>query len=492
MGLDSQNPLYSAHVEDWRTMRDLYRGERVVKAAGETYLPATAGMRLDGMQAGQEGRAAYDAYKLRAVFHDYVREGVEALVGLLHQKAPSIELPAVMEPLRERATITGESLELLLRRINEEQLIPGRLGLLADLPLSPDPTNPLPYVAIYVAESIHNWDDGTYVEGFNALNMVVLNESGFVRTDDFTWTMQEKYRVLQLGQLLENEAEGTAVYQQGVFETNGYTPAAMTVPLLRGAPLEQIPFVFINSKDIVAVPDEPPLMGLGRLTLAIYRGEADYRQNLYMQGQDTLVTIGGMRASNGTPGESDEAVRTGAGSRIDLEMGGDAKYIGVGSQGLSEQREALENDKKRAEVKAAQLVNGQGSNAESGEALRTRLAAQTATLNQIALTGAAGLERVLRIIATWMGANPEEVKVTPNIEFADFELSGQEIVYLMTARSMGAPLSKQSIHGLMVERGITKLDFDAEMDVISEEDANSPALGTGAGGDPALPKPGDE
>lgn len=491
MSLEIQNPQFAEHAEDWITMRDLYRGERVVKQRGETYLPATAGMRMDGMDKGKEGRAAYDAYKMRAVFHDYVKTGVEMLIGLLHQKPPSIELPKVMEPLRERATINGESLEMLLRRINEEQLIPGRLGLLADLPANPDPSNPLPYIALYVAESVHNWDDGSFTDGFSSLNLVVLNETGYRRDDQFKWEEQLKYRVLQLGNLGENEEEGTATYIQGTFFTKDYTDAVMFAPKLRGQTLEQIPFVFINAKDIVSSPDEPPLMGLGRLVLAIYRGEADYRQNLYMQGQDTLITIGGLLKQTGsldaaTDGEP-EPLRTGAGSRIDIEMGGDAKYIGVSSQGLAEQRASLENDKKAAEGKAGQLISGRGNNTESGEALRTRMAAQTATLNQIALAGAAGLEQVLKIIATWMGANPEEVVVTPNVEFADFELSGQEIVYLMTARSMGAPIANESIHNLMVERGITKLDYEAEMDLIAEENAGAVPLGTNAGGDPVVP-----
>lgn len=491
MALDSVHPKYSEFKDDWVTMRDLYKGERAVKAKGETYLPPTKGMRLDGMGVGKPGQEAYDAYKLRAVFPDYVKEGVEAYIGLMWQKAPTIELPTALEPLRTKATAYGEPLELLLRRVNEEQLVTGRLGLLLDLPVNPDPTNPMPYVAMYVAESIRNWDDGESDEGEARLNLVVLDESGFRRGTDFQWVTQTKYRVLQLGAKDTNEAEGTAVYQQGVFTNNdgqsaSYTEDAMQPPQLRGAVLEKIPFVFVNSKDIVSSPDEPPLLGLGRLALAVYRGEADYRQNLFMQGQDTLVVVGGVKKTDATEGEG-TPLRTGAGSMIEVEQGGDAKYIGVNSQGLSEQRQALESDRKRAETRAGQLINAGGSNAESGAALQTRIGAQTATLNQIASTGASALEYILKTCAEWMGANPEEVKVTPNLEFADFEMSGKDLVDFMTARTMGAPLSKKSIHAMLVDRGVTKLDFDTEMDEIGEEDANAPSGGgTGAGGDPAM------
>lgn len=487
MALDSTHPMYQEFKDDWVTMRDLYKGSRRVKAKDLTYLPATQGMRIDGMSTGQRGREAYDAYKLRAVFPEYVEEAVEAYIGLLHQKPATIELPTVMEPLRERVTAFGEPLMLLLRRINEEQLVTGRLGLLLDLPVDPDPSNPLPYIALYTAESIRNWDDGEAEEGEARLNMVVLDESGPVRVDKFEWDNREKYRVLLLGDVTQNEAEGvSAFYRMGVFESNKngieYNDNSMAEPMLRGAKLEKIPFVFVNTKDIVSSPDKPPLLRLGNICLTIYRGEADYRQNLFMQGQDTFVTIG---AHSEQGAENDgQSLRTGAGSLLEIELGGDAKYVGVTSEGLSEQRSAVANDRARAEHMSGQLVNESGSQVESGEALKTRIGAQTATLNQIALTGAAALEQILKICAEWMGADPEQVKVTPNTEFGDFDMTGKDLVDLMAARSMGAPLSRESIHNLLVDRGLTKLDYQTEIDKIAEEDALNPPPGTGAGGNP--------
>src|SRR5574337_1294012 len=201
---------------------------------------------------------------------------------------------------------------------------------------------------------IRNWDSGEADEGNENLNLVILDESGPVRGADFQWENQTKYRVLVLGKTDTNEAEGAVgvYYKQGVFTnaTGGsltYTEDSMVPPLLRGQPLEQIPFVFVNTKDITSEPDEPPLLGLGRLSLAVYRGEADYRQNLFMQGQDTLVVIGGQSKSGGAENGEAKPLRTGAGSYLEVELGGDAKYIGVNSQGLSEQRQALAADRKQ-------------------------------------------------------------------------------------------------------------------------------------------------
>lgn len=501
MALDSVHPQFTEHAEDWEQLRDSAKGERTVKAKGQKYLPPTSGMLLDGLNgfvgvannpaanngAGTAGlgagvfgkyrnmgEATYEAYKLRAVFPEYVKDALEYFMGALHNKSPVIELPDEMEPLRNNATPLGEPLEILLQRINLEQLTTGRVGILLDLPEKPDPLNPLPFIALYVAEAIRNWDDTTSEETRDALNLVVLDESGMKRQNGFDWKVEQRFRVLQLGELDVNEPNGTADYKTGLFSSAAgvpdYDASLMKVPSLRGNTLESIPFQFINTKDISPEPDEPPLMSLCRQCFTIYRGEADYRQNLFMQGQDTLVVIGA-RQTNTLPGETavEEPLRTGAGARIDLELQGDAKYVGVNSQGLPEQRTALENDRKRCEARSGQLIDASQGDKESGAALKTRVGAQTATLNQIAKTAALALELLLKQCAVWMKADPEKVRVTPNLEFADYQMAGQDLGNLMTAKRNGAPLSMRSIHRLAVQGNLTNMDYEKEQEEIKAE-----------------------
>jgi len=468
MTLKSTHPEYSEMLTEWTYMRDFHKGESAVKAKTVEYLPATAGMLLDGMLPTQIGYEAYKGYIARAVFPDYVREGVEALMGLIHQHDAKIELPPRMEYLRKKATISGESLLMLLRKINEEQLITGRLGLLIDLPANTDPANPEPFISMYVAESITNWDDRSSQIGENELDFVILNESSWER-EEFSWKFKEKYRVLRINEESFEDSSTQKTYIQALCDSSEYNSGLEKTPMLRGRTLDKIPFVFINSKDLIATPDIPPLAGLGRACLAVYRGEADYRQNLHMQGQDTLVTVGGIRNPTAVPGQED-AIRVGAGSRLDVEMGGDAKFIGVSSTGLAEQRNAIENDRKRAEFKAGQLIGNQSIKNESGNAMLARLAAQTANLNQIALSSGEGLERTLRHIAVWMGEDPEKVKVLPNTEFTNAASNAQELVYLMTARKMGAPLALQSIHQSLKDKGYTMMEYEEELRLVRKED----------------------
>ena len=462
MPVDSKHPLYAVFFPDWDTMKDTYAGERVVKGRGEVYLPATSGQKEDGFTTGQPGRDAYEAYRARASFPDVVRDAVETMVGVMHHKPPVIELPSVMEPMREAATLKGESLEILLRRINENQLITGRLGLLLDVP-DGLAVGTKPYIALYGAVSILNWDDGRREELVaQNLNLVTLNESEYERKDDFEWEFENKFRVLVLGKPGVNEPKGGGPYRVGIFDDAGiaFTETGLITPSLGGRTLDQIPFVFVNSTDVVPEPDAPPLLGLARLALTIYRGEADYRQGLFMQGQDTLVVIGST---------DDTQLRTGANASIQIPQGGDAKFIGVDSSGLSEMRQALENDKAQASEKGGQLLDTTGGQKESGDALKIRVSARTATLNQIALAGAFGLQSILRIAAVWLGADPEKVIVTPNLDFADDELTGKTLVEYMTAKSLGAPFSTRSIHERMREKDLTQMEFEEEMTELEAE-----------------------
>lgn len=470
MPVDSTHPDYDARIDSWLKMRHCYEGEDAIKAEEVTYLPATRGMELDGLNSDQPGGIAYAAYLARAEFPGYVEEAVKDLVGAMHAKPADIQLPAVMEPLRESATLNGESLQLLLRRINEAQLTTGRIGLLADLPA--DKAAGLPYLCTYDAEMVRNWDDGTRDQpGIQTLNLVVLDESENERNDDLEWEHVEKYRLLVLGSLNENESDG--VYRQAEFrvefvqEGNEKKRKVPTVaqgefvePNIRGNRLMEIPFVFVNDGDLLPTPMKPPLLALANKCLSIYRNSADHEQGLHNQSQDTLVVKGG---------EEDRVYRVGAGAVINTPVDGDAKFIGVTSDGLPEQRQNIEGKHRRASEMAGQLIDTTSREKESGEALSVRVAAQTVTLHQVALTGAEGLQSALRVIARWVGAKESEVTVTPNLEFAEQAMTAREFFELMQAKEKGLPLSDEDVHELLRKNKLTVKDYAEVVETLAKE-----------------------
>jgi len=396
MSVKNVHPDYTESLPDMQIVRDFYKGERHIKDRTTTYLTPTVAQTLDGMNPSDPGYASYQKYIEGARVPGLVREKVENAIGTLHKEDAAITVPKQMEPILQKITRQGESVYALLRRINEEQLVPGRLGLLLDN----DEITDTPYISLYYGEAITNWDEGILETGTVAsLRMVVLNEPTTTLDSDFQWTTKNTFRVL----MLVPDDNGKNVFQTGKFE-DVVSDAGMAPVLLFGRPLEEIPFVFINTKDNLPAPDLPPLLGLANKVLGIYRSEANYRYHLYMQSQDTLVRIGHMPMGVNEDGTTNDDVRTGAGALIDVGVGGDAKYIGVNSQGLAEERAALENDYKRAEEEAMKLIDKRS--AESNEALMTRKGSQSASLTQIAKTSAAAVEKMLKLIAVWMQLNP--------------------------------------------------------------------------------------
>ena len=459
----SVHPLYSAMLKYWQKGLDCYEGSECIKQKGDEYLKPTGGMILDGYPSpGTAGLGNYEAYKQRAVFPDDYEEAINAAVGIIHKKPATIELPEALEYLRDKATPLGESLQLLLRKITTQQLKTGRIGILGDI------RNNSFVILTYNELSILNWNDAPDPEEDSDTSFVLLDESGYqMDMADFTWKEMDRYRVLAFvnSQGVLDRTEGAVLDTYGscvLSDSDSIAGAVYLVPNLQGQVSNKIPFVFINAKDLSPNPDKPPLRGLASICITIYNGEADYRQNLFMQGQDTLVKIGGTSGS-------EEPTRTGAGASISVPLGGDAKYIGVSSNGLAEQRSAIENDTKKANQKSGKLLNTTSGGTESGDALRIRVSAQTATLPEIAQAGAAGLEKLLKILAEWVGASPEEVIVKPNLEFADPAMDGLTLTQLVSAKSLGAPISEQSIHTWTKKQGFTELSYEEELALIASE-----------------------
>lgn len=453
MSVKNTHPDYDSSIADIEMLRDFYKGERAVKDKTTRYLTPTVAQQIDGMGVNDDGWKSYKKYIEGARFPGLIKTASDAMVGIMHKENAVVNVPERMKPVIEKITNKGESVYQLIRRINQQQLITGRLGLLLDA----DERTNLPYVSIYNSEAIRNWDENILASGTaSSMRMVVLYEPQSTLDAQLKWEANDRYRVLSI---LPNDSNKN-VYQTALFE-DIYNPQIMRPVTLLGRELEKIPFVFVNAQDLLPVPDIPPLLGLANAVLGIYRSEANYRYHLYMQSQDTLVRVGYM-------GDKEEKTRTGAGAIIDLDVGGDARYIGVNSQGLAEERLALEQDYARAEQIAMKLLDKQS--AESNEALMTRKASQTASLTQIAKTSAAAVETILKQMAEWMNLNPNDVTVTPFTDFGDVTMAAKEIIDLMTAKTMGAPLSKESIHDRMREGGITDKTLDDELLAIAQED----------------------
>lgn len=454
------NPSFLVNRHLFTQMRDTYAGEHTVKSKGILYLPYTDNqyeqIMSDDNVVVEKGKSRYNGYKTRSIFPEYISETITAMLGIMYQNQPTkIEVPDGMQSMITSCTPTGDSIEMLMRRTNEEQLIVGRRGLLLD----PVEVGDTPKVLEYFAENIINWHSHTNESGEDVYDMILIDESKPV-LQGMMWVIKPMLRLLAL--------DGEGYYYTTVitpdFDLSSFdikNPGENAVyPALRGKRLKQIPFIFINASSNLADIAKPPLLALSNMCLSIYRGEADYRQHLYQQAQDTLF-IKGMDTD-------DIEFNLGTGSYISTTSDkADAKFIGVESSGLAEERMSLENLHANSRSMGISFVESGAK--ESGEALRTRLSVKTASMKTVAVTAANAIENLFKLCADWMGLNAGEVSIVPNLDYSDATVASTELAALWNSKENGLPISEKSIHDYMRVNGFTSMSYEDEIKEIETE-----------------------
>jgi hypothetical protein len=428
MAVSTTHPTYTPRRRgDWLLCQDAYLGESEIKWRGETYLPRPSGYSTAGGHP-DNGDAAYRAYKERAQFPELMSVTVGAMVALVHERGVAIEVPTGMEYLHENANGEGMTLAEFHRRITRSLLVSGRYGVLADAPAQ----GGQPYLEGYKAGTIINWeDDGTFY---------VLDETEMVRSG-FAWTEVEKYRVLRLedGRYVQEMHEG------GVTDI---TPTA-----LGGGALDRIPFVVASARDLGPDIETPPLIGVARAAKAIYQLSADYRLQLYMSGQETLVALNG---------DAPQAV--GAGVVHQMFSTGDApadlKYVSPTCSGIDAHLSAM-RDQRQAAIQAGARMLEPSEGQESGKARSLRFPSETANLLSVAQVSCSLLERSLRNVAALLGQNEDEVTVSPPHDLMDATMTAQDATSLWQLVIDGG-MSWQTFYERLQKGGIMSPDRDHE------------------------------
>lgn len=439
MSVETKHPEYtSTRAAEWELCADAFDGESAIKAGGTKYLPKPTGYSLAAGHT-DDGAAAYAAYKMRAQFPDVMAASIGAMIGIIHAEDTEVEMPAGLDFLRESADGAETTLEDFHKRITRHLLTTGRCGVLTDAPIG----GGNPFMAIYAAPRIINWDE----------NFAVLDESGMVRVG-FTWEEETRYRVVQM-------ADG--VYSQEVYVGKG-DPEDATPTRQGGGPLGYYPFVIAGAREISNGVETPPLIGVARAALAMYQLSADRRLQLYMSGQETLVAING---------EAPKAVGAGVVHQMmgDPDTTPDLKYVSPTCSGIAAHKEAIDDAKDQAIQSGARLFEQSRQAQESGEARAMRFRSETANLQTVAQSSCAALERGLRGAAVMMGLNPEDVVVTPPKDLLDATLTPEQALALWTIVEKRG-LSYQTFYEKVQRGGIASQErtADDEFKLIEERE----------------------
>lgn len=461
------HPDFSRWAGTWKKHNDcIDGGADTVKDASRKYLPATSGQLaqwntpipgavVEDLGEGRTvcgisttaGAYSYELYKFRAIYYEYPSETVRISTGRLTYEPPSIDLPSQLEPMIDAATSDGRSIERLIEDIYKEQLSYSRCGVLADF--TGEDVAQAPYLCVYDALRVLNWKTTKTSQGKEIINFVILDESGY-ETDGIRWSYVKKIRVCALdkdGNYFTELHDTTDLSKEDMAGIDFLDPSSDAVyPKFVGKFAREIPFVFINANSIASTPELPILSSLVNMSLAIYRGEADYRQALFMQGQATPVFAG----SDET--EVSKYLLGAQGTVYSQNPDFKATFMEVSGAGLAEMRTSQENMHKLAISEGMKLVES-GAN-ESGEALKERTDSQTVSLKGIASACEAGLNKIVTILMDWGGISGEaEIKL--NREFGEGAVSPSELKTMQESYLLGAPILQSDVHKYAQEGGLT-------------------------------------
>lgn len=451
MDIRQHHPAFDEFVDAWRIMRDAIGGEDIVKEQGTKYLPMKSAQAA--MKDKRRREASYLAYKLRAEFPEIVAPTITGQLGLIHSQPLAIELPPQLEPLRERATAEGLTLDEFAESITAELLAVGRYGV---LPTFVEGERD-PLLAGFATEAIINWEVTSH-----GIAYLVLDESS-VERDPATgiWQRVDRFRELRLqdGVLVQRLWSGDA---PGADEP-------VTFGRTSGGALDFIPFVAIGTRSATIKPDDVPLYGLAKIALRMYRLDADYMQSLHMTSEPTPYVTG-----------FDDPVEAAKDGRVPSTVGSSslwvlppnatAGFLEFQGAGLAAQRSAIDAAREAAATFGARMFDETNRAPESGESRKLRYGQSGASLKTIARVTAAGLERALRNQARWLGLAPETVTVTPNLDWVTDTMTPAELTALTKAWQDGVisyeTLFERMQAGKIVKAGRT---LDEEVDAILDD-----------------------
>lgn len=358
-------------------------------------------------------------YKDDAILTNFTALTLVGLTGLVFRKDLQVEIPEQITYAYENVTGTGLNIDQLAQFSVMEILQTGRLGYLIDY------TNDgkVSHIKPYSAENIINWKTKT-VNGNTVLSLVVLTEQIIDDSDDiFSQDSTIQYRVL----LLDDANIYTQIIVNKDFET-----VSATIPTdFNGVPFGYIPFIFAGSENNDWDVDHEPLYDLAVVNLGHYRNSADYEESIFICGQPFPVVVVGEASQEEFMQANPAGFMFGSRKGLVLANGGNATLMQANPNQLVAQ--AMKEKLEQAAAIGARLISPAGGR-ETAEAAKIRYGSQHSALYTIVKNVEQSIEKALRIMCAFMGADPEMVEFELNEEFyeesADPNLIAQQLMML--------------------------------------------------------------
>lgn len=450
---------YLKLAEHWHFVSDCYIGASKIKSRkrAELYLPPLRRERAEA-ELYDGFSPHFELRKGMAAYENFFRPVIDDIAGLMQKNEPVVkfgiksddESAEEVQAIRWFGNQFNDGLKGLKARLNHNQVLFGRYGLLLDIVTDAQGLNPQFSITEYPALKI--LDGETCGE---SLKWVLLDESTTVFNSDTK--MHEpvaRRRVLGLdanGRYYQSVLESVNaldIPDWASFDLLNPPPEITAYPCYKGKYLDFIPFTVCNVNRLGFNEwQSPPYEDVARIAVNNYQIDSIYKQALLNHATPTLVVSNAAKESN------------------DIYLGGviwakgsgafpvDVKLLETSGEGIAEMREAKKAGKEALRYTSIRdLLDGAGANA-TGEAIKLRTATGTAAIAAIDTAGALAIEEQLVYASDWSGAS--HAQSMDRIEFrADTSYLGAEVqlpsvVSLLELNRETGTLSDEALYRLL-------------------------------------------
>ena len=477
---------YIANAGKWKKIRD------VLAANCKSYLRDVSSSETDPEYKTQR----QTEYENGGVFYNFTKRTLSGMVGAVMRKPAEVMLPTDVEYLLTNCDGAGLGLEAQSQDALREVDSVGRAGLLVDAPETAAATMAEqnagqlnPRIQLYTAENIINWRK-TRKGSTQVLTMVVLREPYEYQSanNEFDWLQGEQYRVLEI-------VDGKYQQRLFVFDSTGALIDGLLVepviPIVKGKPLDYIPFQFIGADNNDESVDPAPLETMADINIGHFRNSADVEDSAFYQ-QGTLILAPGENMNASTFKELyPKGLRMGARIGYNLGAGGSAQIVQPDPNNLS--FELMKSKEDQAVKAGAQLITPTVQ--ITAEASRLQRGADTSIMATIAINVSKAYEQAIKWCGAFLGKDFTDDDVT-------FELSTEFFLAQMTAQDRAAwvadinagYLPATAYYAALRAAGVTNwTDEEIEDAIESQPPAPAPALNTTVQGEiPEAPTQEDD
>lgn len=455
----------------WKLCQDCYLGTPAIKHPknANLYLPKTT-REISDEKHNPHSRIY--AFRLsHTTYENFFQSVINDAVGIMQKNPPHVSFSQTQSQGIAKEVIDisvygnkfNDGLKGLKWRLNFNQALFGRYGLLLDIVTDESGESPRFVITEYTADQILEGEEGeSRANGHANIKWIRLDETK-MKFDSKTkiWRNFPKYRILGIdaqGYYYSATIEGDnflADWTSFDFERPSESSfAELIYPTFRGEYLTFIPFTVCNATKIGYTSWQfPPFYDVATLGIGVYQMDSVYKKALW---NHACPTLGIFNASLNV--EENEHVYLG--DLLELQSSGqypaDAKMLETSAAGLQEMRLSKMEMKETLKYFAIRdLLDGAGANS-SGDAIELRTTSGTASIAAIDHAGALAIEEQLIYAAIWSGETPEtaadKISYEADTSYLNSELLLQSVVSLINSNTNpdGTPvLSKENIYRIL-------------------------------------------